>query len=344
MLQGKSGNIRFPFSNITFFPLKRSQVYLILSLLLMTVYELFPLSSLLQWLPLPLFAIYRVLLFLYIFAWLLVSAALTTPGGRWLVFLTNLSYLVLVLGTGAIAILCVVYTIVYYANRNCIQNLPKVETPIQLTYTQDNISWYVKLVWFLYISGSTLAVLVTIGYWALIYSCDSNGSNNNNTTSLTVNNTANLTVNNTTDSTGSCAPPSVLTVHTHGVNGLLALVDLFISRVPFQFLHFFYPAILTALYAFLNGIYFAAGGGVIYPPINYGENLGIAVVLVIVLALSPMPIYIIFFLLAWLRDVVYKKVACCFRDIRHMNNYNTPHPVVNGTNEKNPNEMVESEA
>ena len=308
----------------------------------MRVYELFPLSSLLQWLPLPLFAIYRVLLFLYIFAWLLVSAAVTTSGGRWLVYLTNLSYLVLVLGTGAIAILCVVYTIVYYANRNCIQNLPKVETPIQLTYTQDNIPWYVKLVWFLYISGSTLAVLVTIGFWTVLYRCDSNGSNNN-TTSLTVNNTTNLTVNNTTDSTGNCAP-SALTVHTHGVNGLLALVDLFISRVPFQFLHFFYPAILTALYALLNGIYYAAGAGVIYTPINYGGNLGIAVVLVIVLALSPMPIYIILFLLAWLRDVVYKKVACCFRDIRHMDSYNTPHTVVNGTNEKNPNEMVESKA
>ena len=281
----------------------------------MRVYELFPLSSLLQWLPLPLFAIYRVLLFLYIFAWLIVSAAVTPSGGRWLVFLTNLSYLVLVLGTGAIAILCVVYTIVYYANRNCIQNLPKVETPIQLTYTQDNIPWYVKLVWFLYISGSTLAVLVTIGFWTVLYRCDNS----------------------------SCAP-SALTVHTHGVNGLLALIDLFISRVPFQFLHFFYPAILTALYALLNGIYYAAGGGVIYTPINYGGNLGIAVVLVIVLALSPMPIYIILFLLAWLRDVVYKKVACCFRDIRHMDSYNTPHTVVNGTNEKNPNEMVESKA
>ena len=254
-------------------------------------------------------------MFLYIFAWLIVSAAVTPSGGRWLVFLTNLSYLVLVLGTGAIAILCVVYTIVYYANRNCIQNLPKVETPIQLTYTQDNIPWYVKLVWFLYISGSTLAVLVTIGFWAVLYRCDNS----------------------------SCAP-SALTVHTHGVNGLLALIDLFISRVPFQFLHFFYPAILTALYALLNGIYYAAGGGVIYTPINYGGNLGIAVVLVIVLALSPMPIYIILFLLAWLRDVVYKKVACCFRDIRHMDSYNTPHTVVNGTNEKNPNEMVESKA
>ena len=287
-------------------------MYLILSLFLIRVYELFPLSSLLQWLPLPLFAIYRVLLFLYIFAWLIVSAALTTSGGRWLVFLTNLSYLVLVLGTGAITILCVVYTTVYYVNRNCIKNLPKVETPIQLTYTQDNIPWYVKLVWFLYISGSTLAVLVTIGFWAVLYRCDSS----------------------------SCAP-SILTVQFHGVNGLLALVDLFISRVPFQFLHFFYPAILTALYALLNGIYFAAGGGVVYPPLNYEANLGIAIVLVIVLALSPMPIYIILFLIAWLRDVVYKKVACCFRDIRHMDNYNT---VVNGTNENNSNEMVESQA
>ena len=318
-------------------------MYLILSLFLIRVYELFPLSSLLQWLPLPLFAIYRVLLFLYIFAWLIVSAALTTSGGRWLVFLTHLSYLVLVLGTGAIAILCVVYTTVYYVNRNCIQNLPKVETPIQLTYTQDNIPWYVKLVWSLYISGSTLAVLVTIGFWAILYRCDSN-SRDNTTTNLTVNNTANLTVNNTTDSTVSCAPISVLTVQLHGVNGLLALVDLFISRVPFQFLHFFYPAILTVLYAIFNGIYFAAGGGVIYSPLNYGENLGTAVVLVIILALSPIPIYIVLFLLAWRRDVVYKRVACCFRDIRYMDSYNKPHTVVNGTNEKNPNEMVEYEA
>ena len=292
----------------------------------MRVYELFPLSSILQWLPLPLFAIYRVLLFLYIFAWLIVSAALTTSGGRWLVFLTNLSYLVLVLGTGAIAILCVVYTVVYYVNRNCIQNLPKVETPIQLTYTQDNIAWYVKLVWFLYISGSTLAVVVTIGFWGVVYRCDSNSRSNN-----------------TTDATVSCAP-SALTVQVHGVNGLLALVDLFISRVPFQFLHFFYPSILTALYAILNGIYFAAGGGIVYAAIDYEGSLGTAIGLVIVLALSPIPIYIVLFLLAWFRDVVYKRVACCFRDIRHMDNYNKPHTVVNGTNEKNPNGMVESEA
>ena len=297
---------------------------------LSTLCELFLLSSVLQWLPLPLFAIYRVLLFLYIFAWLIVSAALNKSGGKWLVFLTNLSYLVLVLGTGAIAILCVVYTVLYYVKRDSIQKLPKVETSIQLTYAQDNIAWYVKIVWFLYISGSTLAVLVTIGFWAVVYGCDSGSHNSSNTTNLTAN----------------CAP-SALTVHVHGVNGLLAIVDIFISRVPFHFLHLFYPTILTALYALLNGVYFAASGDIVYSAIDYRDSLGTAIGLVIVLALSATPIYIVLFLLAWFRDVVYKRVACCFRDICHMGDYNKSHTVngkphtVNGTDEKNPDEMVE---
>ena len=151
---------------------------------------------------------------------------------------------------------------------------------------------------------------------------------------------------NTTNLTANCAP-SALTVHVHGVNGLLAIVDIFISRVPFQFLHLFYPSILTALYALLNGLYFAASGEIVYNALNYRDSLGTAIGLVIVLALSATPIYIVLFLLAWFRDVVYKRVACCFRDIRHVGDYNKPHTVngkphtVNGTDEKNPDEMVE---
>ena len=294
----------------------------------------------LQWLPLPLFTIYRVVLFAYIFAWLIAHSVLRSDnfGPLWLIYLTNLSYIVLVVAVGIIAILCIGYTVVYYVNRDNIrENLPKVETPIQLIYLKDNIAWYVKLIWFLYISGSTLALLVTVGYWSFLadFGCDiRNSSSLNSTNSM-----------NSTNSTISCPPgPDAATVHLHGVNALLMLIDLFVSRIPYQLLHFFYPSIFSSLYAIFTGIYFAAGGTdpngdrFIYPLLDYSQNIGTSVGLAVILAFSPMVLYVVLFLLAWLRDVIYKRVSCCFRDLRQtekFNEYNIPTSTVDGNANSN---------
>ena len=272
-----------------------------------------------------------MVLFAYIFAWLIAHSVIRrdTVGPHWLIYLTNQSYIVLVVSVGGITILTIGYTVVYYFSRDNIRDsLPKVETPIQLIYLQDNIAWYVKLIWLLYISGSTLAVLVTIGYWGLLADFDCYVANSSDPNSTVI-----------------CPPgPDVATVHLHGVNALLVLIDIAVSRVPFQFLHFFYPSLFAAVYVIFSGIYFAAGGTdpsgdpFIYPLLDYGRNLGSAIGLAIALALSPMALYVILFLLAWLRDVIYKRISCCFRDLRHsekFNEYNIPTSTADGNGNLN---------
>ena len=176
-------------------------------------------------------------------------------------------------------------------------------------YSQDNIRWYVKLCWIVYILGASLALTVTAGNYVteIDYSCSSedNGvASGNNTTAPFCN---------------SIDTVDVYSAHVHGVNVLLVLIDLFLSRIPYQLFHFFYCLLFTVPYIILTLIYYAAGGTnefgdrYIYTSLNYAEpqSAGLAIVLILV----PIPFFLVLFLLGWLRDVIYKRIGCCFRDI-----------------------------
>ena len=83
----------------------------------------------------------------------------------------------------------------------------------------------------------------------------------------------------------------------HLVNGIVAVVEVWISGVPVQLLHFIYPMIYAAVYSVFTGIYFAASGNVIYDNVlDYGEGLGLAVGVVVGVTLVFIPLmHLIFY-------------------------------------------------
>ena len=257
--------------------------------------------------PLPVFVGYRIVWFLYILAWLIATLIFQAPAGRdgarWLIWLTNQSYILLVLGTGAITTLTVVYTIVHYTDRQKLQRFhPQPATTLHAILRQDNIQWYMKICWFLYIVGASMAMVVVVGYWGFVfdYNC---------VPSMTANSTVN------------CLVADVYSIHLHAINGVLVILDLYLSRFPYQLFHTFYPSIFTILWVIFSAIYFAAGGTnpldegpYIYPVLDYGTNPGAAVGFAIVLIIGPVIAFIGLFVLAWIRDAIYSRISCCFRE------------------------------
>jgi len=72
-------------------------------------------------------------------------------------------------------------------------------------------------------------------------------------------------------------PVDGINANTHLTNGLIALVDLWVSGTPVQILHFIYLQAFGVAYAVFTGIYYVAGGTniggqpYVYPVLDY-EN------------------------------------------------------------------------
>lgn len=285
-----------------------------------------------QWLPLPLFAIYRVLLFVYVLIWLILHIVTRADvfGPRWLIFITDLSYALLFFATGSMAILCIVYTMLHYTSgQKLLKYIPKRDFPMVRVYKQDNIPWPVKVVWLLYIIATTSAVLVFIGYWSFVYRPCSGGSSGSmsmasGSGSMPMGNgSVSMPMGNGSVSSSSSCAIDIHTIQLHGINVVLVLIDLAVSRMPYQFLHILYPSLFTLLYVIFSLIYWGAGGTnhrgdtFIYSALDYGSRstaFGLAIILII----APAALYVILFLLAWLRDVVYIHIGCCFRDVKEL--------------------------
>lgn len=277
-----------------------------------------------SWMPVPVFIFWRFFVAVYIFVWLIahIVARSETFGPRWFIYLTDLAYLLLTIGTIAMAILNVWYTILHYAfPRQITSYIPQFEGDPKTVYRKDNIPWFVKLCWMLYLMGASLAPLVTAGYWILVYrpGCPTSSSEMNNTDLMM--NADNSTLPPITGGTIACDDDiDVYTLHFHGINAIIILFDLFVSRIPYQFMHFFYPLFFMVPYVLFTAIYWGAGGTnpgnemrYIYESLDYSNASAVGWALLLILA--PMPVHLLMFLLAWLRDVISKHVSCCYRDI-----------------------------
>ena len=107
----------------------------------------------------------------------------------------------------------------------------------------------VKIQWLLFTVGTEFAVAITLLYWTLFYQPRSE----HNFFSL--------------DS-----------LHIHLINGVVALVDLWLSGTPVRLYHCLYSVLFAASYFIFTVIYYAAGGmdpagnRFIYPFLNYKSN------------------------------------------------------------------------
>lgn len=68
---------------------------------------------------------------------------------------------------------------------------------------------------------------------------------------------------------GSDAPVNGVSVHFHGVNALLMVIDLALSRYPYHLKHFLPATGFIAAYLLFNGLFWHHTGTVIYAPLNY---------------------------------------------------------------------------
>jgi hypothetical protein len=273
----------------------------------------------LQWLPLPIFAAYRVLLAIYVFIWLIlhIIARREQFGPHWLIFLSDLSFALLMVLTSSLAVLCVTYTIVHYHNRDrLLQYFPKMDFPIARIYKkQDNIPWFIKILWLLYNVTCSTAFLIFLGYWVILYDpCEGD--------EMAVTSSG-LSGSGSGDTEEQCSFLDVHTIQIHGVNLVIVFLDLILSRIPYQFFHFMYAGLFTGAYIIFSLVYWGAGGEnhegqpYIYTSLDYGGRSS-SIFFAIIIFLAPIVTYVILALFALLRDLVSRPISCCFRDVKKL--------------------------
>ena len=249
--------------------------------------------SSLQWLPQSIFAVYRVLLLAYTIAWLIAHVVVrhNVYSVRWLIFIGNLNYLLYTVSQLFITTGTVVYTILHYvAPTKLLSLFPREKNTRKDFFSQDNLPLLFKITWYLYVTANTMVVVTSLAFWAFINNDDS-----------------------------FAGSPDAVGVHFHVVAMVLVLADLFISRFPYQLLHFFYPCSFTVVYIIFTGVYFAARGTrfdgerYVYSLLDYSKTISILFAILVILV--PMVFFLLLFLLAWLRDVVYRQFTFCFRHV-----------------------------
>ena len=270
-----------------------------------------------QWLPLPMFVTYRVLIFLYVLGWLLADGIKSTD--RFIIFLTQQSYILLTLSFMSLATLTVAYAVCYYSSSAKLQSLfPLPSTTAEnegeelFSFGHDRIRWYVKVSWVLHTTASVLAAGVAFSYWVFLCLPLFREDAHNVTSNLTDN---------------SECQPFPLNLHVHGINAAIVFLDIWMSRIPYQFMHFFYTTPFTTFYLIFSLVYWVANGrtkeGVIYPILDYGAtDKQLAIIFALALVFLPMIIYLVLFGIALLRDVAFQLLRrIFFRDFQQKKEY-----------------------
>ena len=164
----------------------------------------------------------------------------------------------------------------------------------------DQTSWHQKVQWILYNISITIALAVTILFWALLY-----------------------------DSESSIDYGSAVNLMTHAVNGIMALTDLFVTGIPIRLLHILYPLAFAGAYSVFTGIYHGFNGTntqdnpYIYSVIDYNDAPGTATGVILATALVFIPLlYLATYALYLVREglIYLARRYCCgrwFSDKQH---------------------------
>ena len=157
----------------------------------------------------------------------------------------------------------------------------------------DQTSWHQKVQWVLYNVGIIMALTVSILFWALLYNPQSSVNN-----------------------------VSAVNLMTHAVNGIMALVDLFVTGIPVRLLHMVYPFAFGGAYSVFTGIYHGFNGTnaqdnpYIYSVIDYNNTPGTAtgVILGIMFVFTPL-VYLVIYALYLVREglLYLARRHCCGR-------------------------------
>ena len=190
-----------------------------------------------------LYLAYRWLLACYFMFWLLWSIV-QTGSAVYLIYLTNWAFMTFNLYL-LVAALSVSTTFIAACRKEVPEEdreeLVVATTPPQSCGRSDNkASWYQMIQWLLFILGNEMSFLVFVYYWLLVY----NGGD--------------------AVDAGS--------VNTHLLNGIFALIDLWVCGVPLKPLHAIYPMIYGAAYIVFTGVYHGITSKKIYDSLDYKEK------------------------------------------------------------------------
>lgn len=122
----------------------------------------------------------------------------------------------------------------------------------------NTLSWYQVLHWVLFTVGNEIAVGVMLLYWTLDYRGQTVDGVNAN---------------------------------THLLNGILAVVDVWLSGVPVYLLHCLYLMSFYLVYGIFSGLYFIGTGENIYPILDYRGSTGSAVGLSLAVTFLVTPLF-----------------------------------------------------
>ncbi len=162
-------------------------------------------------------------------------------------------------------------------------NLLSLAPPQKACLTRDIATggwqhWYQIIHWLFFTIGNELAFVILLLYWILLY---------------------------------RGGPVDGINANTHLVNGLVAVLDLWVSGVPVNLLHFIYLMIYGSIYVIFTGIYFVFTNDIIYPVIDYENGLGTAIVVAICSPIIAFPLGHILFYFMYLGKLWI--MHCCFR-------------------------------
>ena len=135
-------------------------------------------------------------------------------------------------------------------------------------YSDNKLTWYQMIHWFFFNIGNIQAFGILILYWGILY---------------------------------REGPVSGTSINTHLINGLISIVDLWVSGLPVNLLHLFWIMIYGAIYGIFTGVYFVISGASVYPVLDYEDGIGLAVGLVVGVTLVFLPlVHILIFYLQYL--------------------------------------------
>ncbi|GBP88035.1 Protein rolling stone [Eumeta japonica] len=116
-------------------------------------------------------------------------------------------------------------------SRTALEELQYILYPCKRSHS-DTLPWYISMYWLMFNITVTIAVVITLLYWILLFDAEFEQS----------------------------ARALGLDVTTHALNSVFALAELFASRTPVKLVHIYQPLGVGLWYAAFSVIYYIAGG------------------------------------------------------------------------------------
>ena len=216
-------------------------------------------SFALQWLSLPFFLAYRLIVTGYNFAWLIYN--IYKYQAKLFIFLTNWTYLILNLyflqaTTLTLSALCCECKARRETSPNTAETQEvelgsgadsenqneKATTEVR---EEDALRLPQKIFWLFYIISANAGLLVTAGYWTVLFEEDEPVDANN--------------------------------ITKHALNSVFMVIDTFLSSIPVRLFHSVYPLLYIIIYLAFTVVYWQLGGTniqgqpYIYSLLNYNN-------------------------------------------------------------------------